>query len=126
MTVIVVVVIAVTVGYAVCAGGSFVEFPGEILLHSSLHGAGHPGGNAHPKLFKELDRPATHAATEHNIGVLAVDEVGYLPDLMTGEEGVIYDLHVFDLVVFHVYQGKERAAPEMLGDDAVESIIGLC
>lgn len=117
----------VTVFDAFCTGCGFVEIFVEVVLDGLGDGALSAGIDTDVEIFEELNGAATHATTDHDIGLLFFDEGGDLANLMPVEIGIVDNLVGFDLIVFHFYfyKGEEGAFAEVTGDLAFEAVFGL-
>ena len=111
---------------ALLAGRRAAQLAAQVALQGGLDGAGRAGGSLDAKLLEELDGAAAHAAAQHDISTLLVDEARHLSGLVTAVEGVGNHLHGFDFFTLHVDQGKVRTAPEVLGHDAFQAMVGFC
>jgi len=100
------------------AGCSTAEFAAKITLKGVLYRPGCTRSSLDIELLEELDCPAAHAATEHDISILLLDEARYLAGLVAGVKGVINHFYRFNFLTFHLDEGKEGAAPKVMGHRA--------
>jgi len=107
------------------AGRSTREFSSQVAFQSSVDRPVSACGRCYSILFEELDGSPAHAAAEHHIRLLFINEARHLSWLVGAEKGVGDHLYSFDIVTFKINNSKVWAAPKVMRDHAIQSIIGF-
>jgi len=110
----IVMLVTVAVFDTLFAGGCPAEFTTQKTFQGLLHSARCTCGGLDAELLEELDGPATHAAAEHDIGVLLLDEARHLAGLVAIIERILDDFDGFDFSSIDVDQSKERTTAKVM------------
>jgi hypothetical protein len=100
-------------------------FTAQVAFQGILDGPTYACRGLNAKLIEEFYCPPAHASSQHDIRILLVYKPWYLAGLVVSIKGIIDDIHSSDFIALHIHQGKEWAAPKVLGYNTFKFIIGF-
>ena len=98
---------------------------GQIGVQRLADRSSRSGGGLDTGFMKKGDGTPAHAAADHHLGALLMDERGNLSRLMRFGEGIGHHLSGPHRPLLLLGQHEIGGVPEMLGHGTVESLIGF-
>lgn len=117
------VVLVVVTSFVIIARLGAIQLTAQIPLQCFAYGSGCAGCYLDAVLLEEFDGLPTHAAANHYVSALAVDEIRHHPGGVVFKIRIIHPVDRFDLVAFHIQENVSRTTTEVVADDRIHSVL---